>query len=355
MGDKTTIEWTSTKNADGSSTPGATWNPIRARRIEIQDDGSGKERIGWHCEHVSPGCVNCYAEAFNTWVGTGRDYKPVHLIHKTAAGDTSGDVSIFLDEKMLLLPLRWKRGRKIFVCSMTDLFADFVTDEMLDRVFAMMYLNPRHIFQCLTKRSARMLRYMTRTNPGERMALTCGLLAGEAEKRGDRASAVALLHAWGDGKAAWPPVNVHLGVSVEDQPSAYERIPDLLATPAAVRFLSIEPLLEDLDLSRFLDLSWHGYHDDWRRNRTPASKRGPQLSWGIVGGESGPKARPFDVSWALSIVRQFRIAEVPVFVKQLGAHVIWNGERKRLGDPKGGDWNEWPESLRVREFPEVAP
>ena len=156
MSDGTKIEWTD-----------ATWTPIRARAFVLQSDGSGKERIGWHCEHASDGCKNCYAEGMNLRLGTGFDYKPGHLKHTTRHGDPRGDVTIFLDEKMLQVPLRWKKPRKIFVCSMTDLFADFVTDEMIDKVFAVMALCPQHTFQVLTKRSSRMRRYIESIDNGD--------------------------------------------------------------------------------------------------------------------------------------------------------------------------------------------
>ncbi|TIO72204.1 DUF5131 family protein, partial [Mesorhizobium sp.] len=109
MADKSAIEWTD-----------ATWTPIRARVWEIQNDGSGKERIGWHCEHASEGCRFCYAEGFNRRLGTGRDFKPGELYREEKRGYNNGEVKLFLDEEMLTAPLRWKKPRMIFVCSMTD-------------------------------------------------------------------------------------------------------------------------------------------------------------------------------------------------------------------------------------------
>src|ERR1043166_3823667 len=122
------IEWTD-----------ASWTPIRARNLK-----TGK--IGWHCEHVTSGCEFCYAENMNKRLGTGLSFKPGHR----------KDIQIFLDETMLLAPLRWKKPRMIFVCSMTDAFADFVKDEWLDKMFAVMALCPQHTFQVLTKRPERM-------------------------------------------------------------------------------------------------------------------------------------------------------------------------------------------------------
>jgi protein gp37 len=142
MSDRSAIEWTD-----------ASWNPIRA---SVATPNGIK--IGWHCEHASEGCRNCYAEAFNRRLGTGFDYKPGHLVRPGPHhGDLPrGDVSVFLDETMLLRPLKWKKPRKIFVCSMTDLFGRFVTDEMIVRMFAVMALCPQHQFQVLTKRGERM-------------------------------------------------------------------------------------------------------------------------------------------------------------------------------------------------------
>jgi protein gp37 len=123
----------------------------------------------------------------------------------------------------------------------------------------------------------------------------------------------------------WPLPNVHLGVSVEDQRWAEDRIPDLLETPAAVRFVSYEPALGPIEPKTFGGVDWI-----------------------IVGGESGPGARPFDPEWALRVVEHFRGSRTKVFVKQLGSNVLrW----ARLDDPKGGDPAEWPAELRVRQFP----
>jgi len=209
MGDKTKIEWTD-----------ATWNPVRARNLV-----TGK--IGWHCEHESEGCRFCYAAGINRRLGTGLDFKPGHR----------KDIEVFLDEKMLLVPLRWKRPRTIFVCSMTDLFAGFVKDEWIDRMFAVMALCPQHRFQVLTKRAKRMREYS--------QIISGGADAGLAREFANHRPMPN--QTWN-----WPLPNVWLGVSAEDQERADKRIPDLLATPAAVRFVSLEPLLSSIDLSPWL-------------------------------------------------------------------------------------------------------
>src|SRR6266478_4650350 len=144
MSDGSSIEWTDD-----------TWTPIRARRVV-----SGKKLIGWHCEHVSEGCRNCYADTgFNKRMGTKLDYKPTNRQL----------VEIFLDEDMLLKPLQWKKPRCISVCSMTDLFADFVKDKWIDHMFALMALCPQHRFQVLTKRAKRLRAYMTLKNIAPRV------------------------------------------------------------------------------------------------------------------------------------------------------------------------------------------
>lgn len=286
MADRSSIEWTD-----------ASWNPIRAvRAVALPGHEPGdlmETKRGWHCEKVSPGCANCYAEPMNRRLGTGLPYKPGHR----------GDVRIYLDDKALGDPLRWRRPRKIFVGSMTDLFADFVTDEMLDRVFAVMALCPQHIFQLLTKRPERMRAYI-RGATWRRIVDSC---------RGEHGSSIILRNSTNaleqqfgltperlscfPDRSAWPLPHVWLGVSAEDQQRADERIPILLDTPAAIRWLSAEPLLGPLDLDR------------------------SGLDWVVVGGESGPGARPMDPHWARSLRDQCAEADVPFLFKQWGAWI----------------------------------
>jgi len=251
--DKTAIEWTD-----------STWNPIRARRKTLDSFGRGGIKVGWHCEHVSEGCRFCYAEGINRRLGTGLDFKPGHR----------GDIEIFLDEKMLLAPLRWRKPRDIFVCSMTDLFADFVRDEWIDRMFAMMALCRQHRFQVLTKRPKRMRAHVQRPEFGNEVEIF-----------------------------PWPLPNVWLGISAEDQANADERIPELLATPAAVRFVSLEPLLGPIDLGIMRGGLMH-----------------PRISWVICGGESGPHARLMRPEWIRLIRDQCAAAGVPFFFKQWGEY-----------------------------------
>lgn len=480
MSDKSSIEWT--RSDDG--TPGATWNPLRAEN----PDGN---HVGWHCEHVSEGCRNCYAEQRNKGffnLGTRLPY----------ARQSRDKVVVYVDEKTLKQPLRWRDPRRVFVCSMTDLFGEWHTDEMVNQVFNVMYGANQHTFQILTKRPERMYDYIS--------------------------SSTFLTNA--------PFANVWLGVSVEDQKTADERIPWLLKTPAAVRWVSAEPLLAPVDLSKWLrgnkdydrpgesvscilcDRSFLARQDDRDDLETPAIDRrqsrreagraalegsrhareggevgvgrlpnhsvfgrqeaaqglcpscrvdaqqssgytgrdagqsrerssqgqptgkvraddtiaecyprhpgvgqkaegatggderfsqanrgagptdpitrredgavsdceahwnqaanslqhnqpqdvdAPAINWIIVGGESGPGARPFDLQWARDTIAQCKAAGVPVFVKQLGAYPV--AQRDVNGkvltklfqlNKKGGDITEWPEDLRVREYPQAA-
>lgn len=269
---------------------------------------SGKTNIQWAtdqwnpivgCSVVSPGCTNCYAMRMaGTWLRGTEPYKG--LTQDSKAGPVwNGKVRLL--EERLGDPLRWRAPkdgsrRRVFVNSMGDLFHEAVPEGWISRVFTVMALAPQHDFLVLTKRAERMREYIPR--------------------------------------AGHPIPNVWLGVSAEDQTRADERIPLLLDTPAAVRFVSAEPLLGKLDLFRpGLSLGNHG------------------VNWVIVGGESGPGARPFDLAWARSIVAQCRSAGVPCFIKQLGSLVFENRCEIRFSDRKGGDPSEWPEDLRVREYP----
>jgi protein gp37 len=286
----TSIEWTNDS-----------WNPIRARDLGSVGAVPGP---GWHCEIVSPGCNSCYAQAINRRRGTRRPYVKTSRPH----------VHVYLDEKVLTQPLRWKRPRRIFVASMSDLFGEWVPDEMIDRIIAVMAKTPHHTYQVLTKRHERMRDYLR----GDAINRIIALLMSES----------------GAAQFVWPLPNMWAGVSVEDQRRADERIPVLLETPAAMRWVSAEPLLEMVDL-------WGA------RFRHPG-----RLDWVVVGGESGANARPFNIDWARSIMRQCRSANVPIFIKQMGSHPINNyGAKCGFKDRKGGDISEFPPDLRIREYP----
>lgn len=316
MGDKTRISWTD-----------ATWNPIRG------------------CSRVSKGCENCYAERVaHRFGGPGRPYEGL-----TRDGRWNGKIRIVAN--VLDKPLRWRKPRRIFVNSMSDLFHPGIDEEIIVLIFEVMAtaaaLNG-HTFQVLTKRPDWMREIVSRMS--WRFGLTSILGKHILTHRAQMEGSPDI----GGKDLGWrgSPPGVWLGVSTENQETADERIPSLLKTPAAVRFISAEPLLGPIDID-------------------------PALDWVIVGGESGPGARPCDVGNVRSIVEQCRDAGVPVFVKQLGAHpyldvigdeseidvsewfggaeVGWNDSWEswfpRLRSRKGDDPNEWPDDLRVQEFP----
>jgi len=322
----TRIEWTD-----------ATWNPV----------------VG--CTPVSPGCANCYAATFASRFGA---------VWPGVAAHGKWTKKILLRPEVLDVPLHWRKPRRkprrVFVCSMSDLFHQSVPFSFIDRVFAVMALCPQHQFQALTKRPERMAEYIARGGDG--------IWSAALDIDADRVRP--------ETDPGWPLRNVWLGTSCEDQATADERIPHLLRCPAAVRFLSCEPLLDEIDLSGYMNGPYVGLpgdvvHPNWNAG----------IDWVIVGGESGPKARPCNVEWIRGIVRRCQSASVPIFVKQLGVNVVgetrqccgerWlNGSRSAdcpacfgMGacgvlrytprDAKGADPAEWPADLRVRQWPEV--
>jgi len=275
---------------------------------------------------------------------------------------------IKLVPESLEAPLHWKQPRKVFVNSMSDLFHEDVPNKFIASIFGVMAASPEHSFQVLTKRPERMLTWFKWIG-SHRSGLTRELVKqGGAWPKADEYSAESLLCAYSAREvleplskikwAAWPLPNVWLGVSVEDQNTADERIPILLQTPAAVRWVSAEPLLGPVDLYR-------GGFSFLERLKSPTGKQYEKLDWIVVGGESGPKARPCDLAWIRSTVKQCREAGVPVFVKQIGARPsadvseleTWSLTKMdangglNLQDRKGGAMEEWPKDLRVREYP----
>jgi protein gp37 len=298
MADNTAIEWCD-----------ATWNPITG------------------CSVVSPGCTNCYAMRL---AGTRMKNHPSRagLTRGTKAGPVwTGEVRF--NEAWLDEPLRWKRPRRIFVCAHGDLFADGVPDAWIDRVFASMALAPQHIFLVLTKRAARMREYLTaekRHFDDDRVIdpprSTRMMIAQEMAPLARSGTIGEALDAWNavDSGDRWPLPNVWLGVSVEDQARADARIPLLLDTPAAKRFISAEPLLGPVDL-RMLNFdgitnidALTGAHGIVQ----PMRGSGPAIDWVIAGGESGHAARPMHPAWAQSLRDQCTAARVPFFFKQWG-------------------------------------
>lgn len=334
MADSSPIEWTD-----------ASWNPVRG------------------CALVSPGCTNCYAmRQAHRFSAPGGAYAGLTQISK---GGPVWTGKVRTVPELLDQPLRWRKPRRIFVNSMSDLFHEDVPEVFIASVLGIAAACPQHAFQVLTKRPARMLH-----------VVQCRAFLDAYESS---------LEMYTDTEIPWPPPNVWLGVSVEDQARADERIPLLLQTPAAVRWISAEPLLGSVSLLEHLYLNLQPtpetrtYKGKRQMKMTHDGRRG-DLHWVVAGGESGPGARPADIGHIRSLVQQCKAADVPVFVKQLGGNTVgWclgNGH----GDPEfyvdcqayeasessqpcppgkcacrldraGADPAEWPEDLRVREFP----
>ncbi|MDE2472539.1 MAG: phage Gp37/Gp68 family protein, partial [Bradyrhizobium sp.] len=320
MSANSTIEWTN-----------RTWNPVRG------------------CSIVSPGCTNCYAmRQAHRFSGCDQPYEGLTRI--TNHGPVwTGKIRLVPDA--LEEPLHWKKPSRIFVNSMSDLFHEDAPDGFLDRVFAVMALAPQHKFQVLTKRPERMRAYLSSHDVG----LRWGAVARQMD---DRVAITATMMV--DWTRNGLP-NVWLGVSAENQATADERIPILLQTPAAIRFVSLEPLLGSIGLSSVLIDGDENLAIDPLRGARPAF---PSIDWVIVGGESGPNARPCNIDWIRSIVDQCKAADTRLFVKQLGANVeacdiidaadyfpgivrlsgaSEHNARVHFRDRKGGDAAEWPE------------
>ena len=260
----------------------ATWNPVTG------------------CTKVSPGCDNCYAETFaERFRGT-----PGHYFE---AG-----FDLTLRPSKLDQPLRWTRPRRIFINSMSDLFHEDVPDEFIARVFAVMSQAPQHAFQLLTKRHGRMRSLLSRVGPE-----------------------------WSMFTGVWPLPNVWIGVSVEDQKWADIRIPALLETPAAVRWISAEPLLGPVEL-RTSHCPAHDFPGGFCTFSCPQRQR---LDWVVVGGESGRDARPMHPDWARSLRDQCVSAGIPFLFKQHGQYSpAW-------GQPTQGDVWVAPDGAMTDWFP----
>ena len=372
---KTSIEWThrpETRGADG----GRTWNPIRARLKhgpQRNANGGGVKRnqlkppSGTFCTRISPGCTNCYASAINKRFGNGLDYTVPNL----------ENVEFYLDQKILEEPLRTIHPCTIFGGDMYDMFHESIPDVFIDRAVTVVALAQWNTFQFLTKRAERMMNYFQHLtwdrirdcanqnwDGGDHGVGAYNLVSVAALGKKKR---LQLYDDWtGFSRLAKPPLpNLWLGVSVESQKYADERIPLLLQTPAAVRFLSVEPQLEAVDL-RLDHFESEGMQPYFWHSPTCESfcdyvcggvEVEGKIHWVICGGESGPKARPFDLAWPESLREQCKAAEVAFFMKQVGSNPqwpndVWRGLRPpKMRDRKGGDPSEWPESLRVREFP----
>jgi protein gp37 len=291
MADATPIEWTD-----------ATWNVVTG------------------CSVVSPGCTNCYAMRL---AGTRLQHHPSRAGLTTAS--KAGPVwngQVRFNAEWLTQPLRWTRPRRIFVAAHGDLFHEGVTDDWLDQIFAVMALSPQHTFQVLTKRPERMREYLTDSADQAQLERRKTLIWRQAYEIGGEARAEAAIRARGNTRDGMLPLaNVWLGVSVEDQARADERIPHLLATPAAVRWISAEPLLGPVNI---VDAMWAGDGD-------PLADLFATIDWVVAGGESGPGARPMHPDWARQLRDQCAAAGVPFLFKQ------W------------GDWRHAPDRAHFKE------
>ena len=292
MGDKSNIEWTD-----------ASWNPIRG------------------CTKVSAGCDNCYAmRQAHRMNHPGGAYEGLTRI---ISGRPQWNGKIRLVPNLLDQPLRWTKPRMIFVDSMSDLFHKQVPFQFIADVFAVMSVTTRHTYQLLTKRAERMHEFFQWLQDGpldewddpERFD-PLRVWPGWVPMRGNRGG-------YDNCGPAWPNENTWLGVSVEDWFTAHDRISVLEDCPAAVRWVSAEPLLE------YMTFPWRS------------------VDWVVVGGESGPGARQFDPDWVRQIRDDIAGTDCRLFVKQLGSNPVG----LKLKDRKGGDMSEWPEDIRVRDWP----
>ncbi len=305
----TKIEWTD-----------ETWNPVTG------------------CSKVSQGCKNCYA--LREWPRLAANPKATAYF-----GREFTDVTVHPDR--LGVPLRWTKPRKVFVNSMSDLFHEDVPFDFIDRVFAVMALSPQHVFQILTKRPQRMRDYMTFDDHGR-----WGFIDGRARQIYTQQHG----RPFPPGKILLGPLpHVWLGVSVEDQAMADERIPLLLQTPAAARWISAEPLLGEIDLTA---LRLSGGHFDALRGgdvgRSSVVETWPALSWVVCGGESGPNARPMHPEWTRSLRDQCAEARVPFLFKQWGEY---DADRVRVGKKAAGrlldgvQHDSYPRTWQQTELP----
>ncbi|WP_280317256.1 phage Gp37/Gp68 family protein [Nocardia wallacei] len=273
----TSIEWTD-----------RTWNPVTG------------------CDNVSPGCDNCYAMTMAKRLKAMGNPKYQTDGNPRTSGPGFG---VAVHEKALREPFSWRKPSMVFVNSMSDLFHADIPDEFIARVFAVMAATSQHTYQILTKRHGRMAS-LVGSDRFESM-VAAAFLYDDTVPDGARTS------------GTWPLRNVWLGVSAEDQKRADLRIPALMKTPAAVRFVSAEPLLGPIDL-----------------NDAP-------LDWLIIGGESGPGARPMQAQWARSLRDQCEQLGIACHFKQAGTVLAkeWGAASKKGSDPA-----EWPEPF-PREFP----
>lgn len=367
---KTSISWTHFSS-----------NPLKYRAA----DG----KVVWGCVHASEGCRFCYSEAIAHHYKKGGPF----------TAEVMRGLTPFLDEKELHSMLTYKpaSGKMCFVGDMTDIFGPWVPDELLDKLFAIFALRPDVTWQLLTKRPERMREYMTAksaflASKGNRL-----LWIWEPMRSMNVKANIEFPESGDPRWDQWPLKNVRLGVSVEDQPTADKRIPDLLATPNALPWVSYEPALAGVDFAPYIggrtyrcdcgfhatenELNFFGGNIYYCHRCSKRCQILPSIRLIVVGGESGPKARPCDVAWIRETIRQCREAGTKCFVKQMGSKPVhrcricpdgfigacrmfrsYKGDVGHgadgmipyyFADGKGGDMYEWDSEFRVREMPEV--
>ena len=305
MGDKSKIEW-----LDG----GASWNPITG------------------CTPISEGCANCYAK---TMAET--------RLRGMFGYDKEDPFKVTFHEDKVEQPFHWKRTRKIFICSMGDLFHEDVLDENIDQIMSIVladhvYNNTgKHTFILLTKRAERMRRYFRQRDPIEMLkawANICPIYPNDEDitfrdlvessvcmdwDKAGRNSSGSEYRPWGYINKLWPLPNLWLGVTAENQRTADERIPILLDTPAAKRFVSVEPMLEQIDLNLFGNRRC-GYVNKVQHTPglVPSLVPVSFIDWVICGAETGQNSRPMDLKWARDLRNQCSEANIPFFFKKAG-------------------------------------
>lgn len=251
---------------------------------------------GYHCTKTSPGCDNCYAEKINSRFGNQRPFD-------------NSPVEFELDKSVLLKPVTWRKPKKIFIQSMGDVFHENVPDSFIKEILFYVWYNRKHTFIILTKRPERIA--------GKGQCSNCGYLApvGDEEPcpncgRTERQMREA---GFGTHQRDWPK-NLWIGVTAENQVMADLRIPILLSIPAAVRFVSVEPMLGHINIAGYL--GWNGLRrmGDGLLYRWAA----PKIDWVICGGETGPHARPMHPDWVRNLRDQCQAAGVPFFFKSWG-------------------------------------
>ena len=310
------IEWL--RSPDG--TKGESWNPITG------------------CSPASSGCLHCYAAGI---AGRGMCEDHRGLTRTVKRRNERGRLvklavfngTIHLHPDRLLAPIRMRKGKRIFVNSMSDLFHEGVPFDFIAAIYGVMAVADQHTFLVLTKRAWRAPQFFAWLHDGD----------GAHHRINDAVR--KYVPGWEDRVGSpqkngmvldrpWPPRNVHLGFSAEDQPNWDSRIADFSDVEAYVRWVSIEPQLGPIDLHMHAS--------------------SPAVQWVVVGGESGPGSRPFDVDWATSLVAHCDHVGIPVFVKQLGTKPIRSGEPLILHSSKGCDPDEWTGPLQHLHRRELA-